>query len=122
MLGAVREAVARQTVERLSQVWRHFAERECGTYSPMYAAISHSVADDPELLALVAAAPSLGQQPNVLLAAVHYLVLSGLPHPLAAVYPDRAGPGLAPALLPDVGLSRRHDVGRVPANLATHTN
>ncbi|HKB31757.1 MAG TPA: DUF2332 domain-containing protein [Streptosporangiaceae bacterium] len=118
----MREAVARQTVERLSQVWRHFAERECGTYSPMYAAISHSVADDPELLALVAAAPSLGQQPNVLLAAVHYLVLSGLAHPLADVYADRADPGLAPALFRDVCLSRRHDVGRILASRHTQTN
>jgi hypothetical protein len=122
MLCAVREAVAGETAERLSQIWRHFAESECGTYSPLYAAISHSVADDPELLALVAAAPPSGQQPNVLLAAVHYLVLSGIAHPLADVYAGRADPDLAPALFRDLCLSQRHNVGRMLASRHTQTN
>jgi len=112
----------RGTAERLSQIWRHFAESECGTYSPLYAAISHSVADDPELLALVAAAPPSGQQPNVLLAAVHYLVLSGIAHPLADVYAGRAGSDLAPALFRDLCLSQRHNVGRMLASRHTQTN
>jgi hypothetical protein len=122
MLCAVREAVAGEPVERLSQIWRHFAESECGTYSPLYAAISHWVADDPELLALAAAAPPSGQQPNVLLAAVHYLVLSGIAHPLADVYAGRADPDLAPALFRDLCLSQRHDVGRMLASRHTQTN
>ena len=116
------EAVAGEIVERLSQTWRQFAESECGTYSPLYAAISHSVADDPELLGLVAAAPPSGQQPNVLLAAVHYLVLSGIAHPLADVYAGRADPDLAPALFRDLCLSQRHNVGRMLASRHTQTN
>jgi hypothetical protein len=122
MLSAVREAVAGETMEGLSQTWRHFAESECGTYSPLYAAISHSVADDPELLALVAAAPPSGQQPNVLLAAVHYLVLSGIAHSLADVYAGRADPDLAPTLFRDLCLSQRHHVGRMLASRHTQTN
>jgi hypothetical protein len=122
MLCAVRDAVAGETVERLSQSWRHFAESECGTYSPLYAAICHSVAEDPELLALAAAAPPSGQQPNVLLAAVHYLVLSGIAHPLADVYAGRADPGPGPALFRDLCLSQRHDVGRMLASRRTQTN
>lgn len=110
------------TVERLSQVWRDFAEQECGTYSPLYAAIARSVADDPELLALVATAAPSGQQPNVLLAAVHSLVLGGIEHPLAGVYAGRANPDQAPALFRDLCLARRHSVGRLLAGRHTQTN
>jgi hypothetical protein len=116
------EAAAGESVERLSQVWRDFAESECGTYSPLYAAICNSVADDPELLALAAAAPPGGQQPNVLLAAVHYLVLSGIAHPLADVYAGRPDPDQAPALFRDLCLSQRRDVGRMLASRRTQTN
>ncbi len=122
MLCAVREAAAGATAERLSQAWRDFAETECGSYSPLYAAICHSVAGDPELLALVAAAPPSGQQPNVLLAAVHYLILSGVAHPLADVYAGRADPGRAPALFRELCLSRRYDVVRMLASRHTQTN
>ena len=94
MLDAVQEAAAAgEPKERLSQTWRDFGAKECGAYSPLYAAICRSVADDPDLLALAAAAPPTGQQPNVLLAAVHYLVLSGLADPLAEIYAGRADPG-----------------------------
>jgi hypothetical protein len=122
MLDAVREAVAGGALERLGQVWREFAESECGAYSPLYAAISHSVAQDPELLALAAAAPPAGQQPNVLLAAVHFLVLSGMAHPLADVYAGHADPDLAPALFRDVCLSQRHEVAALLASRHTQTN
>jgi hypothetical protein len=118
----VRETAAVASVQRLSQVWRNFGERECGSYSPLYAAISRSVADDPELLALAAAAPPSGQQPNVLLAAVHYLVRGGMAQPLAEVYGGRADPALAPALFRDVCLSHRRDVSAMLARRHTQTN
>ena len=122
MLGSVRQIAARATAERLSQAWRDFAETECGSYSPLYAAICHSVAGDPEILALAAAAPPSGQQPNVLLAAVHYLLLSGVAHPLADVYAGRADPGRAPALFRGLCLSHRYDVARLLASRHTQTN
>jgi hypothetical protein len=122
MLCAMREAATGATAQRLSQIWRDFADSECGTYSPLYASICHSVADDPELLALAAAAPPSGQQPNVLLAAVHYLVLGGIAHPLADVYAGRADPDMAPALFRHLCLSHRHDVGRLLASRHTQTN
>lgn len=62
MLGAVQEAAAGQTEERLSQIWRDFGEKECGAHPPLYATICGSVANDPDLLALAAAAPPSGQQ------------------------------------------------------------
>lgn len=122
MLGPCKKQLRGESVERLSQIWRDFGETECGTYSPLYAAICHSVADDPELLALVAAAPESGQQPNVLLAAVHYLVLGGIAHPLADVYAGRADPDLAPALFRDLCLSQQHNVGQMLASRHTQTN
>jgi hypothetical protein len=122
MLCAMRETVAGETAAGLSQVWRDFAESECGTYSPLYAAICRSVAEDPELLALAAAAPPSGQQPNVLLAAVHCPVLGGIAHPLADVYAGHADPGPAPALFRDLCLSQRRDVGRLLASRHTQTN
>lgn len=122
MLGGMREAAAGQTIERLSQIWRDFGANECGDYSPLYAAICRSVADDPELLALAAAAPPAGQQPNVLLAAVHFLVLSGQAPALAEIYAGRADPGPAPARFRDVCLAQRPVVSRMLATRHTQTN
>jgi hypothetical protein len=122
MLCAVSEATAGEDLERLSHDWREFAETECGTYSPLYAAICRSVADDPDLLALIAAAPPSGHQPNVLLAAVHYLLLDGFDHPLAEVYAGRSDPARAPALFRDVCRSRWPDLGRLLASRHTQTN
>ena len=71
------------------------------------------------MLELISEAPPSGHQPTVLLAAVHYLLLEGLDHPLAAVYAgvSDADPG---PLFVDVCLRNR---GRVLDMLATrHTN
>src|SRR5689334_21016421 len=121
MLGAVPQAGG-GTTEHLSHCWRQFGEDECGSYSPLYAAICRSVAEDPQVLALVAAAPPSGQQPNVLLAAAHYLVLSGIPHPLAEVYAGRADPDQAPALFRDLCLSQREPIAMLLAHRHTQTN
>ncbi|MGP7997508.1 MAG: DUF2332 domain-containing protein [Streptosporangiaceae bacterium] len=118
----MREVATGPASGRLSRIWRDFGANECGAYSPLYAAICRSVADDPELLALAAAAPPSGQQPNVLLAAVHYLALSGRAGPLAEIYAGRADPGPAPALFRDVCLAQRSAVSRMLATRHTQTN
>jgi len=109
-------------METLDEVWRRFAENECGTYSPLYASICRSVADDPELLELVVAAPPSGRQPNVLLAAVHDVVLSGLAPALGEVYSGRAEPGRAPALFREVCLTQRDRIVRLLETRHTQTN
>jgi hypothetical protein len=59
--------------------------------SPMYAELSYGISQDPELVEL-AAHTRLGQPPpNMLFAAVHFLLLSGVDHPLAAHYPAISG-------------------------------
>jgi hypothetical protein len=59
--------------------------------SKLYAEFSAAILQEPELLALAATTP-VGQPPPLLLfAAVHYLLLSGVSHPLAQYYPSLNG-------------------------------
>lgn len=70
----------------LAALWRYIADTSCRGYSPLYDRICRTVAEEPEVLRLVSEAPPQGHNPLLLLAAVHYLVLGGIDHPLAAVY------------------------------------
>jgi hypothetical protein len=70
----------------LGDHFRAFAkttERDGGT---TYSAISRAVADDDDVLSLLDDAPLLQRRPLLLLAAVHFLLLSGIEHPLADFY------------------------------------
>jgi hypothetical protein len=58
-------------------------ERDGGT---TYPAICRGVADDPEVLGLLALAPLPQRRPLLILAAVHFLLLDGADHPLASYY------------------------------------
>ena len=80
----------------LADIWTYFAETECGEYSPLYCRISQVVATNDEVLQLVREAPPRGHQPNVLLGAVHLLLLGGLEHPLAAVYAGTSDADVGP--------------------------
>lgn len=51
-----------------------------------YPAICRSVADDEHVLSVLDGAPLVQRRPLLLLAAVHFLLLSGVEHPLAAFY------------------------------------
>jgi hypothetical protein len=105
----------------LALVWEEFAVRECRGYSPLYERISRSVARDDELLSLTTAGPQSARQPNVLLAAVHYLVLGGLDHPLADVYAGRSSADPSP-LFRDMCLTHRAEILELLANRRTQTN
>jgi hypothetical protein len=83
--------VTEQRLEALASVWMWFADREFGTYAPLYASIARTVATDEELLRLVLSSPPVAHQPNVLLSAVHYLLLDGADHPLTTLYADPDG-------------------------------
>lgn len=113
-----------QSAERarvLADLWRAFADQECRAYSPLYERISHHVADDPALIDMILAAPPHAHQPNVLLAAVHYLLLDGLAHPLADVYAGRndADPG---PLFSDVCRTQRDRLLELMVTRRTQTN
>jgi hypothetical protein len=75
-----------EPADDLGRLWEWQAVTGCRGYSPLYERICHTVAHDAAVLALVRRAPPPAHQPLVLLAAVHYLLLGGLDHPLGAVY------------------------------------
>lgn len=56
--------------------------------APLYARLAEAIADEPEVAALLSAAPPTQQAPVLLLAATHHLVLSGVSPALAAHYPN----------------------------------
>lgn len=85
----MREPTSRKA---LPEQFRRFARGMERDGALRYAEICRGVAEDPWLLDLVAQAPPDQRRPNILLAAVHYLVLGGTDHPLAAWYPTVAAP------------------------------
>jgi len=112
------------TAERddaLARVWEQFAEHECRGYSPLYERICRGVARDPDLLALTALGPPAARQPNLLLAAAHFLLLSGVEHPLAEVYAGRSTADPVPGFR-DLCLSHRDAVLALLASRYTQTN
>lgn len=56
--------------------------------SPLYANLSLHVATDPQILQLVEEADRTTTITNLLFGAVHFLLLSGVQHPLVDFYPD----------------------------------
>ena len=68
----------------LAAIFRHFAERRCGDYAPLYAHLGTRIAGDAELLAIAANASPGQSPPDLMLAAVHYLRARQPHHPLAA--------------------------------------
>ena len=77
-------------------MWSWFATH-CQETSPLYARICVAVARDHDLLRRLRAAPPSAHLPPALLAAVHYLVLSGADHPLSDLYAGRGGGDPGPA-------------------------
>jgi len=112
---------ARSRLHDLAQIWIWFADALGRGYSPIYDRVSRTVAADDEVLSLVLEAPPSSHQPNVLLAAVHYLVLGGLDHPLAAVYAGTSDADPGPLFI-DVCLTHRAEVLHLLATRHTNTN
>ena len=67
--------------------FRHFADVEVRRL-PLYARLCDGVASDRELLNLMAVVPDAQLRPNLLLNAVHFLVLDGRGPSLGRWYPD----------------------------------
>jgi hypothetical protein len=61
----------------IAETYRRFAREEARGRSPLYEALTESVADDPDMLAHLADLPSAKQQPNLLLAAARHV--TGVP-------------------------------------------
>lgn len=87
----------------------------------MYAQICEGIADSPEVLELIAAHRPESHQPNLLMAAVHYLLLGGLDHGLGPVYFEQA-PGDPSQLFNDLVLSNRAEIDALLSTRSTQTN
>ena len=77
--------------ETLSEIFERFAKDEFHNPSPLYERLSRAVAQDLELLALAAHCREGERIPNLFFAAVHYLLLTGISHPLARFYKSVGG-------------------------------
>ena len=73
------------------------------------------------MLDVVRSAPPVSHQPNVLLGAVHYLLLGGLDHPLGAVYRGESDADAGP-LFADLCLHHRAEIVAILATHHTNTN
>ena len=105
--------------------WRDFAEDARRQGSPLYAALSTAIDGDESLKALTAGRRP-GQPPaNLLLAAVHYLLLKGARHPLRGAYPTLGGGAPVESVLPlfrDFVAAHSDAVRRLVETRVTNTN
>jgi hypothetical protein len=74
------------TTDDIARKLKDFAEQVCRSESPLYEQLCLSMADDRPLLRLLQIGQSGQPVPNLLLAAVHYLLLSGSGHELGDFY------------------------------------
>ena len=82
----------------LARVFRRFGEVECHLIpSPLYEVFSLGIAADAELLKLAATSPAGQPPPNLIYAAVQYLLLRGVEHPLRQYYPSLSPAARSPA-------------------------
>ena len=111
------------TREELVAGWTWFAERECRGYSPLYEAISTVVAASTELHERLLACSNHVRQPNMLLAAMHDLVLRDEEPDLGAHY-GGAAPTVADTgrLFVETALRRWEDLVPVLEARRTQTN
>lgn len=108
-------------VDELGQVWAFIGATSCRGYSPIYERICDTVAHDDEVLAMVRRAPPPAHLPLVLLAAVHYLLLGGLDHPLGAVYDGTSDADPGP-LFRDLCLAHADELLPIMAGHHVQTN
>ena len=118
-----------RTPENMSKLFDHFGRREAPQVEGrMYEELCRGIAGDPELLRIAAHAPVTQPPPNLLFAAVHYLLLRGAQHPLRDYYPAlraravRGGGSLLFREFRDFCLARRSEIEALVASRATQTN
>ena len=79
--------VIRSTPQSLHDLFLAYAE-DCRGYSPLYEHITAAIADDAAVQALSTGGQPGQPPPNLICAATHYLLLSGMQHDLARYYPS----------------------------------
>src|SRR3954469_19837702 len=79
--------VIRSTPQSLHDIFLAYAA-DCHGYSPIYEHITTGIADDSDLQALSTGGMPGQPPPNLICAASHYLLLSGVQHEVARYYPS----------------------------------
>jgi hypothetical protein len=106
--------------------WGFFAAEATRGKSPLYSRLSRAIGDDHALAALAMRKKESQPPANIILGAVHLLLLQGADHPLAdhypSVRPNAAPGGDAVALFAD--FVRAHEAALIPIieNGVTNTN
>jgi hypothetical protein len=96
MEGDMTQWISQTQRQALARRFMRFADQECGDYAPFYDRLARGIASAPDLLDIAAFSRNGQQAPNLLLAAVHYLLLRGADHALAAFYASAASPTAVP--------------------------
>lgn len=119
-MPAKRLAFLRAAFDRFAQV------EAPGLDSPTYEELAHGVSTDDDLLEIATYTQPHQPAPNMLFAAVQYLLLSGHQHPLAAHYPIMSGePRPSVPAFPhfrDFCLQHRNRIVELIATRRTQTN
>ncbi|MDZ4739661.1 MAG: DUF2332 domain-containing protein [Alphaproteobacteria bacterium] len=106
--------------------WTFFAGEAQRGHSPLYERLALFIREDEELRAIAAQVRPGQPQANILFGALHFLLLSGISHPLAAHYPSVAynGPkhGDPGELFRDFCRTHRNEVLRLVESRVTNTN
>lgn len=80
--------VSKSVVDNVGESFRHYATTIYSGRSQLYVNLAMRVAEDNDLLKIAAQAQEKNALPNLFFAAVHYLLLRGEKHQLAAFYPS----------------------------------
>jgi hypothetical protein len=106
--------------------WAFFMADAKRAGSPLYARLAEGVCGDAELRRLAARARKGQPHANLLLGAVHYLLLRGAEHPLRRHYPDLGGGGTEGEdpfpLLKDFVAQHRGEITELIETRVTNTN
>jgi hypothetical protein len=105
----------------LIEFYRSYGASSFADDEPGYAEVCEHLGDHPELVELIAGHDPDAQQPNLLFAAVHYLLLGGLDHPLRYIYDGTSSLPVAPVFA-DAVLSNRSAIDELLRNEHTQTN
>ena len=112
---------------RSRDYWDFFIGECVRQKAPLYARLSEGVRDDPYLAALAGRARPGQPMANLILGAVHYLLLRGAEHGLSAHYPTCARPGETASgdpfpLFRDFCRCHENEIGELIATRVTNTN
>jgi len=116
-----------RTIAAPTDYWAFFAQDARRTGSALYGRLAEGIGGDADLRALAARARKGQPHPNLILGAVHFLILRGARHPLTRFYPSVGGTSSVDAEDPfpdfrDFVAQHRAAIEKLIATRVTNTN